>query len=85
MSKEKIYLKKAIVNIFETFTNDQKLLDNAKKDLGRIMRKYEILSKEAYKRMKYLCDGYLREERIASHQAEIMREMFGAMERGIKK
>jgi len=85
MSKtEKIHLKKEIINIFKTLTDNQKLLENAKRDLGRIMREYEILSKETYRRIKYLCDVVQREERITSHQAEIMQEMFGAMARGVK-
>ena len=73
-------LKKEIVGIFEGLTNNWRLLENAKRDLGEILRKYEILSKKDYKKMKALWDGVKRDERARRHQEQIAEEIFGAME-----
>jgi len=73
-------LKKEIVDIFEDLTDNWKLLENAKRDLGEVMRKYEIISKDEYRKMKALWDGVKRDERARRHQEKIAEELFRAME-----
>ena len=54
-NKEK--LKREITNIFKSFTNDRKLLKNARRDLNQVMKNYKISRKYKIKReiLNYIC------------------------------